>query len=144
MEESWYSRNAERVKANVKAYRERNPRDEARHETKSFRRWLGRCLRAARHGDKKRCRRFDLTIDYLVEMLAAQNFKCAVTGIPLTHEFNDLCSASVDRLKCSEGHVMGNVHIVCMWVNLARKHYPLEKLRNALDVYFEARTRGDE
>jgi hypothetical protein len=50
-------------------------------------------------------REFDLTKQYLMELLEQQKFCCAVTGVKLEHLDNSPRSVSIDRIDSAEGYV---------------------------------------
>lgn len=109
---------------------------------KTPRTWLSHILGAIKahaakpglHDPKSGPKRdFDIDLDYVVELYEAQDGKCAMSGIPMNTKYNDLCSASIDRIDNEQGHVKGNIIIVCKWVNLGRCHHPIEEFKEVLD-----------
>ena len=78
-------------------------------------------------------RDFDLTLDYVVSLFEGQNGKCAMTGLEMTTNLNDLSSASIDRIDNNLGHIIGNIMIVCRWVNTARRHHTVEEFKEVLE-----------
>lgn len=82
-----------------------------------------------------------LTYDDLLSLYESQHGLCALTQLPMTHQFNDLCSISVDRIDSKLGYVSGNIQLVCKWVNLAKQKHTntefvgmLDKLRSVFNV----------
>ncbi len=81
---------------------------------------------------KRRNLDFDLTIDYLDQLLEQQNFKCALSGIELkipdkliaysTRSAFDRKNStiSLDRIDSSKGYVQGNVQWVHKIVNIMK------------------------
>jgi hypothetical protein len=78
---------------------------------------------------------FEVSIEYLQELLEQQDFKCAYTNMnmlcPRTYnEKRDMTSSpylvSLDRIDSELGYVEGNVHFVCVWTNKAKGAYPHE------------------
>lgn len=119
---------------------------------KTWRSWFDHLLSAlkrhasnpGRHDPKTGPRRdFNLTLDYIVSLSESQGHKCAVTGILLERKMNDLCSASIDRIDPSKGHIAGNIQIVCQFVNYAKRHYANDKIVEALEKYHQARLGAD-
>jgi len=88
-------------------------------------------------------RAFDLDADYLEQLWDQQGGKCALSGMQMVHEFNNLLSASVDRIDPSKGHVKGNIQIVCQWVNLAKNSFTNSEFKIILDGYFDLRSGVD-
>lgn len=87
-------------------------------------------------------RAFDLDVDYLENLWNQQNGKCALTGLPMVHMFNNLLSASVDRIDSMKGHIKGNIQIVCQWVNTAKNDFSNDEFRTVLDQYHTIRMAG--
>ena len=81
----------------------------------------------------------DITIDfdYLWGLWETQDGKCALSKLPMVHEFNNLCSISVDRVDSELGYAKGNVQLVCKWVNLAKGSHSNIEFGELLDTYYE-------
>lgn len=84
---------------------------------------------------------FDVSIEYLQDILEKQNFKCGYTNIemlcPKTYnEKREMTSSpyliSLDRIDSEIGYVEGNVHFVCVWVNKAKGAYSHEMFKELL------------
>ena len=70
-----------------------------------------------------------MTLEYVINLAEKQNYKCALTGIPLQvaeHKGWAIDAPSLDRIDSSKGYEVGNVRWVCLWANLARSQYPDE------------------
>lgn len=88
-------------------------------------------LSRARQRDKARDRagKGALTTDDLLELLFAQDYKCAVTGItlqlqsPETGKIGNPFSPSLDRLDNEKGYGRGNVQLVCLMYNNAKNRF---------------------
>lgn len=88
-------------------------------------RYLSRLLYAA--GRKKDC----LTREDLLEILKKQDYKCALSGLPLTcqlevgikHPYN----ASVDRIKAGGSYSKENIQLVCRSLNSWRADTDLKE-----------------
>lgn len=68
------------------------------------------------------------TIDFedLAQLLIDQDFKCALTGYPLSAmELNN--NASLDRIDSSLGYIEGNVQWVLAEVNMMKQQYSQER-----------------
>jgi hypothetical protein len=76
----------------------------------------------------------EIDFEHLLSLYKSQCGLCAVSGLPMTHQFNDLCSISVDRVDSKLGYVPGNVQLVCKWVNLAKQRHSNEEFRAVLDL----------
>jgi hypothetical protein len=83
---------------------------------------------------------WNLTPKYLWELLLSQNFKCALSGLPITiltrkqyteYRKNDYpqgkqipsTSASLDRIDSSIGYIEGNVQWVHKFINCMKREY---------------------
>lgn len=94
-------------------------------------------LTQARYRAKKGGVEVSLTSDDLVEMWAAQDGRCAISGMPLTHHRrgsgdsamagNSLTNGSIDRINPRGDYVIDNVHLVCSGVNLMRRGLELDE-----------------
>lgn len=72
----------------------------------------------------------ELNIDneYLREILEAQNYKCALTGVDLIPKGGWLCP-SLDKMDPTLGYVKGNVQWVTKRANLLKGNLTMEQLR---------------
>ena len=73
-----------------------------------------------------------MTIEHLLEMLKSQDFKCAISGIALSHQMHDLRSLSIDRIDCSKGYSLENIQLVCKGINLMRNDHTVEETKRFL------------
>lgn len=85
---------------------------------------------------KSKTLEFNLTIEYLQQLLEDQNFKCALSGIeisdkPIGNNNRSLRTFSLDRIDSSKGYIIGNVQ----WV-----HKTVQKMKMDLSqeefIYF--------
>lgn len=79
-------------------------------------------IRAARTRSRKKGVVCDLTLEYLSEMAAAQDYRCALTGIEFfaTSKAKSRVSPyipSIDRIEPKLGYVQGNVRLTVFAVN---------------------------
>lgn len=83
-----------------------------------------------KHGAEKRNLEYTLTGEYMWKLLEEQNFKCALTGIPIeTHKVrSSKITASLDRIDSSKGYIEGNVRWVHKRVNIMRMDMTDEEL----------------
>jgi hypothetical protein len=101
-----------------------------------FRRWKA--------GAKSRNYLFEVSIEYLQNILEKQNFKCAYTDIqmlcPKTYnEKREMTSSpyllSLDRIDNELGYLEGNVQFVCVWTNKAKGSYTDKMFKEILNKY---------
>lgn len=66
-----------------------------------------------------------ITYDDIAAMGAAQNYRCAVSGLPFvsTDEKRHPFAPSIDRIDSSIGYEPGNVRVVCLIVNYGMSNY---------------------
>ncbi|MFA5766359.1 MAG: hypothetical protein WC919_00360 [Candidatus Paceibacterota bacterium] len=142
----WKDTNREQLReTNRKLYH--TPEGKAMHIarlTKTPRTWLSHIISAlkahaakpGRHDPKTGPQRdFDIDLDYVVALYEAQQGRCAVTGVEMTRRHNSLNAISIDRIDPMQGHIKGNIHLVCQWVNYARRHYELDVFKDALSKF---------
>lgn len=80
---------------------------------------------------KKKGLKSEITKDYLYELLVKQNFKCALSGIEMTHiigESRTITNISVDRIDSTIGYTKDNIQLVCMVVNQMKSDLTKEEL----------------
>ena len=85
---------------------------------------LIRCLNSRLLGAKDRARKqnikFDLTLDFLLELWKKQNGKCALSGLPMTYislKGRIPTNVSLDKIDRNLGYIKDNVQLVCMACN---------------------------
>ncbi len=146
--QEWKDENREKHRATNRAAYHRDPQKHKARVTKTPRTWLGHLLSAlkvhakkpGKHDPKSGPKRdFDLDLDYLEAMWNEQEGKCALTGVPMKHEFNHLQSASVDRIDAEQGHVKGNIQLVCQCINMGKRHRTNAQMLEFLDELHAAR-----
>ena len=148
--QAWKDSNRERYQERNRQHHatpEGKAKHVARHE-KTPRVWMShllgsiksRCKKPGKHDAKEGPKRvYQIDLDFLVEMYADQEGLCALSGLPMIHQFNDLCSISVDRIDSEKGYVPGNVQLVCKWVNLAKQRHSNKEFEKLLDSYYQHR-----
>jgi len=136
--QEWKDNNREEYRAaNRRYYSTPNGREKTLNRVKRTpRTWLAHLLSTIRckvkkpgpHDSKEWIRRqYEIDLDFLVGMFADQGGLCALSGLPMSHVFNDLRSISVDRVDSDLGYIRGNVQLVCKWVNLAKGRHSNEE-----------------
>lgn len=74
-------------------------------------------LRAAKSRAEQRGFEFELTPEYIKELLNKQNNRCFYTGYEFINENNNPMALSIDRIDSSKGYSRNNVNLVCWLVN---------------------------
>lgn len=67
---------------------------------------------------------FNLTIDYIWELLVSQNHKCALSGRDIIIAADSSQTASLDRIDSSKGYIVGNLQWLHKDVNRAKNVMP--------------------
>ena len=68
---------------------------------------------------------WNVSFEYLADLLIAQDFKCALTGREL--DAMEVCNnSSLDRIDSSIGYIEGNLQWVISEVNMMKQHYTQE------------------
>ena len=109
----------------AKSRLKRSPETKKLHNTRFLRAWkpwITMKVLSACNEDKIKGRAYNITSDYVKQMLDNIYYKCVVSGVPLTHD-QSLFSMSIDRIDNSVGHVIGNVQMVCKGINLAKNRH---------------------
>lgn len=96
----------------------------------------GRYFSNVKNGAESRGFEFNITIEYLQQLLEKQNYRCALSGIEISGSQCTLkkyttykeMTASIDRIDSTKGYVLGNVQ----WV-----HKDINKIKiNVEESYF--------
>ena len=82
-----------------------------------------------KNGAISRNLQFDLSINFLDNLLEKQNFSCSLSGINLKFGYIELTSytASLDRIDSSLGYIEDNVQWVHKMINMAKQGYSQKK-----------------
>jgi hypothetical protein len=81
--------------------------------------------------EKKRGLEFNISTQYIWDLLVQQDFKCALTGMPITVSKNwrkEKFTASLDRIDSTKGYVIGNVQWLHKTVNRLKSNFTEEQL----------------
>ena len=69
---------------------------------------------------------WNVSFEYLADLLIEQDFKCALTGWDI-HAMGVNSPASLDRIDSSLGYIEGNLQWVASKVNMMKQHYTQEE-----------------
>jgi hypothetical protein len=89
----------------------------------------GDYFRIMKEGAKRRKLQFDITIEYISNLLKSQKFKCKLSGLDITTSYNRKVkeqTASLDRIDNSKGYIEGNVQWVHRDVNWMKQDFQEE------------------
>lgn len=78
---------------------------------------------------------FTITVEDVVALWDKQNGRCAISGMPMAHEFKNLRSVSIDRIDSDLGYTLDNIQLVCQWVNYAKNRYSNAEIGEVLTEY---------
>lgn len=84
-------------------------------------------LIGAKSHSKRINRDFEISYKFIKELIRAQNYKCALTGIEFKE---DLTNASIDRIDSLKGYLKTNVQIVLTEINLMKKDLTQEEFKS--------------
>ena len=79
----------------------------------------------------------NITVDYVINLWKSQDGKCAITKMQMEYSYNNLMSVSIDRIDSNNGYIIGNVQLVCKWVNYAKNEYSNEEIIKVLKSFKE-------
>jgi len=83
---------------------------------------------------------FDIVTKQVIALYNAQNGLCAISRLPLKHEWGKLGSMSIDRIDSSVGYVINNIQLVCKGINMLKNRHSQEDVRAFLDEITNVRT----
>lgn len=134
LEQYWKKVGPEERYRRVKAAIERSPEAFLRHLSIHIRKSSKRRM-IAKGKLNDVCLLVEIDYDYLLQLYRDQSGKCAILGIPMTWEFNNLKTISVDRIDSTKGYIPGNVQLVTQFINTAKRHHSNEEVRAILDEF---------
>tara|TARA_R100000951_G_scaffold88730_1_gene76812 strand:- start:3148 stop:3663 length:516 start_codon:yes stop_codon:yes gene_type:complete len=70
---------------------------------------------------------WEVTFEYLADLLIEQDFKCALTGWNIDAMEVNQNTASLDRVDSHKGYIEGNIQWVHKMVNMSKQQYTQEK-----------------
>lgn len=93
----------------------------------SYEAYIGSRVRIAKARAKKYGLAFDIDSPFIFDLLEKQNYRCAMTGFPLTRtgEQGDH-DLSIDRVDSDRGYEKDNVVLVCNRVNMMKNTKSLD------------------
>lgn len=84
---------------------------------------------------------FDLSKEFIEELFASQNHKCAITKILFDNRVSggtgksNPFRPSIDRIDCSQGYTKDNVRLVCVAVNFALNEFGEAVFKQICEAY---------
>ena len=132
---AWYNKNKERLAAKRKPKvltpeqrakarkRAKERRLAAQYDPRLFVAYL---FESCKYGALDRKIPFHITKEDVTRMCIESNGKCALSGLPLSSEYNNPMKASIDRIDSSKGYTVKNVQLVGSMVNKAKNDLTTE------------------
>lgn len=84
---------------------------------------------------KNHIQEYNLTKEYIQEILENQNYKCAYTGVELKIG-NKLTNPTIDRIDSSKGYIKGNIVICTEFANTAKNDLTLDEFKNQINLLY--------
>jgi hypothetical protein len=134
--------NLEQSRKYRKANKDKYYNDQQRkRETKPV--FLSQLLYNAKTRAVKKNIEFDLTKEFLEELLDSSEMKCSVTGLEMNLECHSRKKAnpfkcSIDRIDSSRGYLQDNVRFVCWAVNQMKADRTDEELKFWVESIYKA------
>lgn len=76
---------------------------------------------------------YNLTKDYIKELLEKQEYKCYYTNVAL-EVGSKLTNPTIDRIDSSKGYIQGNVVICTEIANIMKNDLTIEEFKNQIDL----------
>ena len=91
--------------------------------------YLHNRLRIARSRAKRKGLEFSIDLEYCMSVLAEQDYRCALTGLPFTRSATgDDMDMTLDRIDSDLGYVQGNLSLIGYRVNQMKSDLTQQKL----------------
>jgi len=92
-------------------------------------------LRGVKNGARKRLLEFNLSTEYIINLLYSQNFKCFYTGLLM-----DLTGRkrgfSLDRIDSTKGYIEGNIVLCLRYVNTMKMDMDVNEFINFCGIIY--------
>lgn len=83
------------------------------------------------HASQRKKGEYNLDLPFLMELYEKQNGNCAISGRKMTYitgKGRIATNISLDRIDNTKGYIKGNVHLVCLCVNVMKSTMTTEEL----------------
>lgn len=104
----------------------------------------GRFFSSIKYKAAKRNIPFDLTIEFLDELLIKQDHLCVYTGLPIDAKTRYATTASLDRIDSAKGYTEDNVQFLHKNINFMKWELPEEKFFGFIDMIYERRHNNND
>lgn len=115
-------RNAEYVRKSRRKLSDVKKKHINQYYCRSWKAWVGRKTHSSIAEDKLKSRAYNITPSYIMELLELNNYKCAISGVDMTHD-KTLLSMSIDRIDNNIGHIEDNIQLINLGFNLAKNRH---------------------
>ena len=78
---------------------------------------------------------YNLTKEYIQELLERQEYKCYYTGVPLKIG-NKLTNPTIDRIDSSKGYIIGNVVICTEIANIMKNDLSISEMKHQIELWY--------
>lgn len=83
--------------------------------------------------------KYEIDINFLLDLYNKQNGKCAITGIEMKHDkgkgFN-MYNISIDRINPKITYTKNNTQLVCLWANVSKNYLTNKEFKKFIDLTF--------
>ena len=91
--------------------------------------------RSSKHSKTHGKIEYNLTPEYIQQLLEEQNYKCFYTGVELKDSDSKFEKPTIDRIDSSKGYVKGNI-VICTWVaNNIKNDMTIDELYNQINLF---------
>lgn len=85
--------------------------------------WLKyKYLATCNRNEKRKSLEHNISFEYILDICKKQEYKCAITKFLMPFSIKNPYSASIDRIDSANGYIIGNIQIVCTFINLAKNN----------------------
>lgn len=77
---------------------------------------------------------YNLTVDYIQELLNKQNYKCYYTGINLKIG-SKLTNPTLDRIDSNKGYIKGNVVVCTEIANIMKNDLSIDEIKHQIELW---------
>ena len=108
--------------------------NEHRRKNMTQEQYIRKILKTTRNSTHKRYKanreeatEYNITYEFIINMLQKQDGKCKLSGIPLEYKNNSLNNISIDRIDSNKGYTKDNIQLVTWAVNQSKNNLTNEQ-----------------
>ena len=92
-----------------------------------------RLYKNSKHNSKNYDFEYNITPEYIQEILEKQNYKCAYSGITFSSDRKDKYTyPTIDRIDSNKGYVKGNICICTQFVNTMKNNATVDQFKDII------------